>query len=224
MLTLTSNNFPADLLNLPQPPKILRVLGADLNDLMRRPRLAVVGSRKMTAYGRAVTRKIVTELVNKGVVIVSGLAIGVDGEAHRACLDAGGETIAVLPSGLNQVYPAIHSQLAEDIVKAGGTLVTEYEDGTVPYAVNFLARNRIIAGLSDAVLVIEAAERSGTLNTVNHALDLGKTILAVPGDITRLSSVGCNNLIKVGAMPVTCVDDILKALNWQTTQAVLALN
>lgn len=214
MLTLTKQQIPTDINQLAQPVKQLRVLGDSFDELMSRPRIAIVGSRKITPYGRGVTENLAAALASKGVVIVSGLALGVDSVAHQACLRAGGQTIAVLPSGLDKIYPSTHTNLARDIVKQGGALITEYEDGAVPYPSNFLERNRIIAALSDGVLVTEAAIRSGSLNTANHALQLGKPVFAVPGNITSPLSAGCNNLIKAGATPVTSVEDILNALEW----------
>jgi DNA processing protein len=212
MLTLTSH-FPLNLDQLAKPPKQLYIEG-DLEVLINRPRLAVVGSRKVTPYGRSVTEKLITELVRSGVVIISGLAYGVDTIAHKTCLDAGGQTIAVLPSDLVDIYPSAHAGLAKDIVTRGGALVSEYPRGSVPYPGNFIARNRLIAGLADAVLITEAAIKSGTLHTANFALEQGKTVFAVPGNITSVLSGGCNNLIKTGAVPVTSVEDILQAMGW----------
>jgi DNA processing protein len=215
MLTLTHKQIPTDLLQLAYPVSKLHIVSNDFESLMLKPRLAIVGSRKVTPYGRGVTGSLTKQLVDMGVVIISGLALGVDSLAHKACLSAGGQTIAVLPSGFDKIYPPAHVNLARDIVENGGALVTEYEAGTIPYLGNFLSRNRIIAGLSEGVLVTEAAIRSGSLNTANHALQLGKPVFAVPGNITSPISAGCNNLIKAGAIPVTCVEDILNALGWE---------
>jgi DNA processing protein len=221
MLTLTGQGVPDCLQQIPQPPLQLFVKG-DLGPLLPRPRLAVVGSRRATAYGQSVTRSLVASLVRSGVVIVSGLAYGIDSIAHRACLDAGGQTIAVLAGDLEHIYPAPHSGLADDIVRSGGALVSESDEHVVTYASKFLERNRLIVGMSDAVLVTEAAQRSGSLNSARHALDQGKTVLAVPGNITSPMSLGCNNLIRAGAVPVTSPDDIFAALNWsQVGPAVL---
>lgn len=190
------------------------VLGNNYEELLTRPKLAVVGSRKVTPYGRGVTEMLVTALVAKGVVIVSGLALGVDSIAHQACLSAGGQTIAVLPSSLNRIYPRTHHNLAQQILRQGGALVTEYETDESPFKHYFIARNRIIAGLGDGILLTEAAERSGSLHTANFGLELGKQVMAVPGNITSQLSAGCNNLIKYGAVPVMSVDDILAAMDW----------
>lgn len=152
------------------------------------------------------------ELAKAGVVIASGLAIGVDGVAHRAALEAGGKCIAVLPAGLDRIYPASHHTLAEQILEQGGALVTEYSDKTIAYKMNFIARNRIVSGLSDAVLITEAAAKSGTLHTADFALQQGREVLAVPGNITSPTSAGTNALLKSGATPVTDTKDVLQAL------------
>ncbi|MBA2279030.1 DNA-protecting protein DprA [Candidatus Saccharibacteria bacterium] len=219
MVTLTQNSLPVELKRLPQVPNQLYLSDGHLEDLLIHPRLAIVGSRKATPYGRAVTAKLASELAARGVIIVSGLALGVDSIAHASCLDAGGTTIAVLPCGLDRIYPATHTDLGRRIIKSGGMIVTEYPKQTEPYQSNFLARNRIIAALSEGVLVTEAAARSGSLNTASHALDLGLPVLAVPGNITSPYSEGCNNLIKAGAIPVTSTDDVIKALSWKLANA-----
>ncbi len=219
MLTLSTPDIPAELLRLPQPPKKLFLSNDRLEGMLQRPRIGIVGSRKFTPYGRAVTSRLSGELAQKGVVIVSGLALGIDSIAHSACVAVGGQTIAVLPAGLDQIYPRSHTQLAQDIIAKNGLLLTEYRAGTEPYKTNFLERNRLIAALSDGLLITEAAVRSGSLNTAGAALDLGIPVFAVPGPITSPASEGTNNLIKAGAIPVTCVEDIYKALHWQDTAA-----
>jgi len=213
MLRIHPSNklFPQALKDIPQPPRELYVEG-NIEPLLPKPKLTVVGSRKVTAYGRAVTEQLVRGVVARGVVIVSGLALGVDSAAHQATLDAGGQTIAVLPSGLDAIYPSGHTNLARQIVKKGGVLLSEYPPKTITFKTNFIARNRLVSGLSSAILITEAAEKSGSLHTANFALEQGKDVLVVPGPITNPTSAGCNNLIKVGATPVTCVDDILNAL------------
>lgn len=175
--------------------------------------LAVVGSRSLSPYGRAVTESLVRAVAARGVVIVSGLALGIDSVAHQAALDAGGTTIAVLPSGLETIYPSSHQNLARQIVAQGGALVTEYPPkSSIGFKSNFIARNRLIAGLSQAVLVTEAAAKSGSLHTASFAIEQGKDVLAVPGPITNLQSAGCNNLIKTGATPTTTPEDVFEAL------------
>ena len=216
-LTLNSHLFPEPLKHIPDPPRQLFYLG-DLAGCMDAPRLAVVGSRKVTNYGRAVTQKLAGQATQQGITIVSGLALGVDGLAHQATLDAGGKTIAVMAGGLNSISPATHRQLAEDILRSGGALVSEYASDMQPFKTNFVARDRIISGLSDAVLITEAAAKSGSLHTANFALEQGRTVMAVPGNITSEFSAGTNNLIKTGATPVTDIRDILAAMDLKQAQ------
>ncbi len=207
-----------------KPPKLLYYCGT-LPE-RRVPTVAIVGTRKPTSYGKEVTYQIAGGLAQKGVVIVSGLALGVDGIAHAAALDAGGNTIAVLPCGLPKIYPSSHRSLAERILKSGGALVTEYDtDSTISYQSNFLERNRIVAGLADAIIITEAAARSGTLNTAAHALAQGKDVFVVPGNITSPMSTGCNALLKQGANITTCAEDILEQIapNLLTSQGSLPL-
>jgi DNA processing protein len=211
MLTLTNRELPERLQRLHQPPKQLFVEG-DLPPLLDRPCVGIVGSRKVSAYGRQVTERLARELAERGVVIVSGLALGVDSIAHQAALDAKGGTIAVLGGPVEDVSPASHRQLAKNIVEQGGAIVSEYPTGSMNLRPNFVARNRIIAALSDVVLVTEAALKSGSLHTARFTIELGKDVLAVPGNITSVNSEGTNNLLRVGAQIVTTVDDILHAL------------
>jgi DNA processing protein len=214
-LTLNFSEYPEKLKNIPGPPKVLFTVGTPLSDLLSRPCVTVVGSRRVSAYGRVVTTSLVSELARAGVVIISGLAFGVDAIAHRAALDAGGLTVAVLPSSVEQVYPSSHAQLAQRIIEQGGALITEYPPAARIYPINFIARNRIVAGVADAVLITEAAEKSGTLHTARFALEQGKDVLAVPGNITSPTSAGTNNLIKTGATPVTGAEDIFQVLGIQ---------
>ena len=192
--------------------------------LARCPVVAIVGTRKPTPYGKEVTFKLAYELAQKGVIIVSGLALGTDAIAHRAALQAGGTTIAVLANGLDSVYPASHRTLAEEIVQKGGLLLSEYPPGTPARDFQFLARNRIVSGLSDAVVVTEAASSSGTLTTVAHALDQNREVFAVPGNITSPMSVGPNRLIQTGAYPVTSATDILQIIAPDLVTAQISLN
>jgi DNA processing protein len=183
--------------------------------LIERPRLAVVGSRSISPYGREVTADLAGKLAEQGVVIISGLALGVDAIAHQAALDAGGLTIAVLPGPVDKIYPATNTALGEEILVRGGALVSEYTSDEYALKQNFIARNRLVAGLAQAVLITEAAEKSGSLHTARFALEQGKDVLAVPGNITAPTSVGTNNLIKAGAIPVTTYSDIMHALGLQ---------
>jgi DNA processing protein len=208
-----------ELKQLPQPVATLYYQG-NFEELLTRPRVAIVGSRKASPYGQAVTIQLATHLSRVGVVVISGLAIGVDSIAHQAVVEAGGQTIAVLPAGLDKLYPAHHRRLAEQIIASGGALVSEYPMGQgSPMKHQFIARNRIIAGLSRGVIITEAAARSGSLHTANFALEQGIEVFAVPGNITSATSAGTNNLIKLGAHPVTSIEDILEVLQITTAAA-----
>jgi DNA processing protein len=191
----------------------------------RTPSVAIVGTRKPTAYGKEVTSAMATGLARRGVIIISGLALGTDSIAHRACLEVGGTTLAVMANSVEQIYPRTHMALAEQIIEQGGALLSEYEPPTNPRDYQFLARNRIVSGLADAVLITEAAERSGTLSTAAHALEQGKEVFVVPGNITSPMSAGCNALLKQGAHVATCAEDILEVIapDLLATQASLPL-
>lgn len=185
-----------------------------LMDLLRNPTVAIVGTRKPSAYGIRVTRKLTRELAGQGVTIISGLALGLDSIAHQTCVDHGGKTIAVLPSSIDNIYPRRHRQLARDITDSGGALVSEYTAGsTGPQKHNFIARNRIIAALANLIVIPEASKSSGSLHTANFGLELGIDVLAVPGSIYSPQSEGTNHLIQQGACAVTSTSDILDCLN-----------
>lgn len=207
---LTDPDYPALLAEIPAPPPLLYVRG----DLLRADRqaVAIVGTRRMTAYGRDLTASIAAGLARAGVTVVSGLALGVDGAAHKAALDAGGRTIAVKGCGIAHPYPATHRNLSAAIV-GSGALIAEYPPDRKPDAANFPARNRIISGLSLATVVIEAPERSGALITVSFAADQGREVFVVPGDVRSVMSAGCNALLREGARPVRSAEDILEDLN-----------
>ena len=184
------------------------------NGKKERPKaVAIVGSRHNTKYGEEVAYRLGYELAKEGVIIISGLAYGIDSIGHQAALDAGGKTIAILGTPIDEIYPRNHRKLAAEIIETGGAIISEYAPGTKVYPkTSFLERNRIISGLSDIVVVVEAAERSGSLNTATHALEQGKEVFAVPGNITSPYSQGCNKLIRQGAFPYTEPDDILREL------------
>ena len=157
--------------------------------------------------------KLAYELARHNVIVISGLAYGIDSIGHRGCLDAGGTTIAVLGTPIDRIYPVNHRKLAEEIIAKNGAIISEYAPGAKVFMrTSFLERNRLIAGLSDIVVVVEAAEQSGSLNTATHAIEQGKTVFAVPGNITNPYSQGCNKLIKQGAFPYTEPDDVLREL------------
>lgn len=212
VLTWESEGYPRYLREVPAPPPVLYVRGkvqeAD------RWAVAVVGTRRLTAYGRQVARELVAGLVRNNVTIISGLARGIDAIGHKTALELGGRTIAVLGSGLDQVYPPEHRGMVRQIVDEGrGAIVSEYALGTRPEARNFPPRNRIISGLALGVVVVEAGERSGALITADFALEQNREVFAVPGNINSRASAGTNRLIQQGAKLVSGVQDILEELN-----------
>ena len=175
--------------------------------------VAIVGSRHNTKYGEEIAYHLAYELARHGVIIVSGLAFGIDTIGHRGCLDAGGITVAVLGTPIDRIYPQSHTAVAKQIIEHGGAIISEYAPGSTVFPkTSFLERNRLISGLSDIVVVVEAAEQSGSLNTATHAIEQGKTVFAVPGNITNPYSQGCNKLIQHGAIPYTEPNDILREL------------
>jgi DNA processing protein len=183
------------------------------------PRAAIVGSRRPSPYGEAVAEQLAADLARAGVIVISGLALGIDAAAHRGALLGAGVTVAVMGTGVDIVYPAAHSRLAEDILAAGGALVSQFPDGTTPRRHNFPARNWTIAALSDVVVVVEAAGGSGALITADAALDLHKEVMAVPGSVFSPLSVGTHGLIRDGAGLAQNARDVLAALG--ATQEVL---
>lgn len=211
---LADDGYPALLREIPAPPPVLYYRGELIET--DRNAVAIVGTRRMTPYGREMTVRISGELARAGVTIVSGLARGVDGVAHQAALDAGGRTIAVLGSGVNKIYPPEHRKLAQRIAEQGAVL-SDYVPDTPPDGVNFPPRNRIISGLSLAVVVIEAPDRSGALITVDFAADHGRDVFAVPGPVNSPNSSGCNRLLREGARLVRSADDILEDLHISRT-------
>ena len=234
------HDFTEVLGSIALKPKTLYFYGKIPENMIKngkttRPRtVAIVGSRHNTKYGEEIAYELAYRLAEHNVIVVSGLAYGIDSIAHRGCLDAGGITLAVLGTPIDQIYPASHRPLAAKIIEKGGAVISEYAPLMTEYQNTslapaefiskkskcreidhksaFLYRNRLISGLSDAVVVVEAAEQSGSLNTATHALDQGKEVFAVPGNITNSYSQGCNKLIKQGAIPYTGPKDILDFL------------
>ena len=205
-----SSSYPSLLREIPDPPAILFYSGS-LHLAYTGRTVAVIGSRRCSHYGRAAARRVARALCSAGVTVVSGLARGIDGEAHRASLDAGGSTVAVFAGGLDIIYPPEHRKLA-DAVRENGCLVSEYPPGIRPAKYTFPERNRIISGLSSALVVIEAGEKSGTMITVGTALDQGRDVYAVPGEMGRTTSAGTNRLIRDGAGIVLSPEDMLNEL------------
>ena len=203
--------FPPLLRELHDPPPGLFLRGSAEPGLLAQPAVAIVGARACSSYGAQVARLLGRELAAGGLVVVSGLARGVDGEAHRGALEACGATVAVLGCGIDRDYPAAHAQLARGICETG-LVVSEYAPGVEPAPWRFPARNRIIAGLSSATVIVEARERSGALITADFALEAGREVFAVPGEITSALATGTNGLLRLGATPLTRAEDVLEPL------------
>lgn len=217
VLTLADVTYPAELLEIADPPMLLYALG-NVALLSHPRRLAVVGSRNPTAQGAQTARDMCRSLAGSGVCIVSGLALGIDGAAHEGALDAGGSTIAVVGTGLDRVYPRRHLDLAHRMAQQG-LLISEFHLGTSPAQANFPKRNRIIAGLSQGTLVVEAALASGSLITARCAADMGRDVMAIPGSIHSTQAKGCHALIRQGAKLVETAQDVLEELRF-TGEAV----
>lgn len=212
VLTWDSDDYPRYLRETPAPPPVLYVAG----ELLETDQwaVAVVGTRRLSAYGKQMTRELVAGLVRNNVTIVSGLALGIDGIAHKTAVEMGGRTLGVLGSGIDCLYPPKHRNLARRIIKERrGAIISDYPLGTQPEGKNFPPRNRIISGLSLGVLVIEAGERSGALITANYALEQNREVFALPGNVNSRASAGTNRLIQQGAKLVVSYEDILEELN-----------
>jgi DNA processing protein len=211
-------NYPPLLAQINDPPHTLFFKGKlpKENEIL----VAIVGTRRCSAYGKQVTEELTTELARRGVVVVSGLALGIDGYAHQAALNAKGKTVAVLGSGIDQksIQPASHFNIAQRIIKEGGALISEYPPGFKPTAYSFPARNRIIAGLCKGVLIAEAPTKSGALITAKLALDYNREVLVVPHAITSNKGAGGNNLIKHGATTITSANDVFETLGLEVSE------
>jgi DNA processing protein len=210
-LARSDRGFPPMLRSIHDPPPGLFLRGHSNPSVLGGTGVAIVGARACSDYGAHVARSLARELAAAGVVVISGLARGVDGWAHRGSLDAGGITFAVLGCGIDRDYPRAHASLAAEIA-ATGLVVSEYPPGVAPAPWRFPARNRIVAGLAAATVVVEARERSGALITADLALEEGREVLAVPGEITSALSHGTNGLLRLGAIPVTSAADVLEAI------------
>jgi len=214
---IENSEFPTLLKHIIKPPKGVWVRGEMPNDDV--PRVAIIGSRACSEYGISAAAMFARDLAQSGVVVVSGMARGIDAAAHRAAIEAGGKTVAVLGCGVDVCYPPEHDQLMEQIIQ-NGCIISEYENGTKPQRYFFPERNRIVSGLCHAVIVVEATEKSGTSVTANHALDQGREVFAVPGSIFSKVSRGTNDMLKQGAIPATCAEDVLRELkleSWHNT-------
>lgn len=219
-LSRSDARFPPRLKAIFDPPQSLYLRGSGEPGLLGRRAVGVVGARSCSPYGAQVARMLGRELAAAGLVVVSGLARGIDGEAHRGALESGGPTVGVLGCGIDRDYPAANASLSRRM-EDGGLVVSEYEAGVEPAPWRFPARNRIIAGLCEAVVVVEARERSGALITADFALEEGREVFAVPGEITSALSVGSNALLRLGATPLTGSGDVLEALGIERAEAVV---
>lgn len=217
-LARSDPRFPPRLKAIFDPPPALYLRGTGNPELLDCRAVGVVGARSCSPYGAQVARMLGRDLAAAGLLVVSGLARGVDGEAHRGALEAGGPTVGVLGCGIDRDYPAVNAALSRRM-EDGGLVISEYEPGVEPAPWRFPARNRIIAGLCEAVVVVEARERSGALITADFALEEGREVFAVPGEITSSLSAGSNALLKLGATPITAVDDVLDALGIERVAA-----
>lgn len=199
------------------PPALLLVRG----ELPDGPMVAIVGSRRPTLYGQEITYKLAKELAGGGVTVVSGLALGIDAVAHQGAIDGGGKTVAVLGNGIDAIYPKRNESLGLDMLRGNGAVISEYLPGTPALKQHFPARNRIIAGMTLGCIVTEADEGSGSQITARWALEYGRVVMAVPGNITSLRSAGPNNLLRQGATPITSAVDVREALGLDTTIPLL---
>lgn len=210
--------YPQSLMNIPDAPPLLFFRGS-LGSVEERA-VAIVGSRRETRYGREQAFSIARDLARQGVTIVSGLARGIDTAAHLGALEGGGRTIAILGSGIKRVYPAENAALAERIVANGGALISEFAPNAEPIAYRFPVRNRLVSGLCQAVLLVEAREKSGTLITVGHALLQGREVFALPGPVDAPGSAVPHRMLREGARLATCAADILEDLGWSSVPVV----
>ncbi len=217
-LTRRSADYPPLLAAIHDPPKRLYLRGEGPPEMLSRPAVTIVGTRSCSPYGAQVARKLGRELAAAGATVVSGLARGIDAEAHRGALEAGGPTVAVLGCGIDRDYPRAHAALAGRIAEIG-LLVSEYEPGIEPAPWRFPARNRIVAGLAGVTIIVEARVRSGALITADFALEEGREVFAVPGEITSALSRGTNELLRLGAAPLIESGDVLAVLGLEEVPA-----
>lgn len=220
-LYINDSEYPDDLRHIPDAPPVLYYAGN--LEILKKLKVAIVGTRMATAYGESQAFNFAKEISSRGVCVVSGLAYGIDGAAHRGALEGPGGTIAVLAQALPSISPAAHISLAEKIIERGGLLLSERQSGSI-LKHEYLLRNRIISGLCKGVLVVEAAERSGSLNTAKHAANQGKDVMAIPGRITDPQSAGSNDLLQKGAHPVLCPKDLGTFLGIPWEQSKICLN
>ena len=211
IITIKDKDYPKKLKQIYDPPMVLYYKGN--KEILGEFSIGIIGCRECTKYGEETAKKIAYSLTKKQINIVSGLARGIDTFSHIGCLRAGGKTIAIVGNGLDNIYPYENQKVVSEILNKKGIVLSEYPIGTKPNPNNFPARNRIISALSDGIVVVEAKQKSGTLITVDFALEQGKNVYVVPGNINSENSKGTNELIKQGAKLITCLDDILEDYN-----------
>ena len=205
-ISIDDDIYPQELRKIANPPKTLYCLGD--TSLLQKEAVAIVGCRNASKYGLKIAKIFSDGISKKGVTIVSGLARGIDSEAHKGAIDNEGKTIAVLGCGIDVIYPFENEYLYKEIIEKGGLIITEFLPGTKPLKENFPIRNRIVSGLSKAIIVVEAKRRSGTMITVDYAVEQNKDVYVVPGNIDSINSTGTNNLIKEGALVITSYEDL----------------
>lgn len=208
LISIFDKKYPENLKNIYDPPQVLYVKGNE--NILNEFSLAIIGCRQNSSYGEIVTKSIAKSLAKENIITVSGLAKGIDSIAQKEAIENNAKTIAILGNGLDMIYPKENTHLAQKIIENGGAIISEYVIGTKPEKMNFPARNRIISGMSNGVIVVEAKQKSGTMITVDFALEQGRQVFAVPGNITSINSKGTNELIKQGAKMVTCIQDIFE--------------
>ena len=211
LILKSDEEYPKLLKEIPLAPFALYVKGMPR---FTSPAIAIVGTRKSTADGQALSYRFAQELAGQNITVISGLALGIDQAAHRGAVESGGQTVAVLANGLDTIYPRQHTNLATKIIAGGGAIVSEYAPGTPPYPTNFLERNRIISGLSAGAIILEAPYGSGALATAQYAVDQNREVFVVPGSINHINYAGSNNLIQKGAALITGINDIFASMNW----------
>ena len=207
-MTLIDEAYPESFKHIPNPPWVLYYYG-NLSLLCHPLIIGVIGTRNASLYGKEMCKRLIQELKDENCCIISGLAKGIDSYAHIGSICANGKTIAVIGNGIDTIYPKENINIANKILEKGGTIISEYPLGTKPEKMNFPARNRIISGISKSVIVVEAKEKSGTLLTVDFALEQGRDVYVVPGNINSINSIGTNELLKQGAKIITCYKDII---------------
>lgn len=223
LMTLADDAYPTLLRQIYDPPELLWLRGHV--DVLDSDSVAMVGTRKATAYGKKMAARLAKELVEAGLTVVSGLAYGIDAASHRATLEAGGRTIAVLGSGIDTIYPSKNIRLAYDMAEQGGAVITEFPPGTPPEAGNFPVRNRIVSGLTLGTIVVESGVKGGSMITASSALDQNREVFVVPHSIDTQTGAGCNHLIKTGqGKLVQDVDDILNEISIHRKKAVSTTN